>query len=61
MFKKAVKFFRDVKSEMKKVAWPTKNELVAATVVTFFFVAILTVYIGAIDSLMSKFITLLLR
>ncbi|MDD5614517.1 MAG: preprotein translocase subunit SecE [Candidatus Omnitrophica bacterium] len=61
MFKKIGGFFSDVKTEMKKVSWPSKGELVAATVVTFFFVAVLAVYVGAIDLLMSRITTLLLK
>jgi len=61
MFQKVSKFFQEMKLEMKKVTWSSKNELIAATTVTFFFVAILAVYIGVIDLLLSKLVTLLLK
>ncbi|MDP8233337.1 MAG: preprotein translocase subunit SecE [Candidatus Saelkia tenebricola] len=61
MVKKIAKFFQEMKLEMKKVSWSSKSELIAATTVTFVFVAILAVYIGVIDLLLSKLVTLLLK
>ena len=61
MIKKIAKFFQEMKMEMKKVSWSSKNELIAATTVTFVFVAILAVYIGVVDLLLSKLITSLLK
>ena len=61
MFGKFSQFLRDVKSEMKKVSWSTRDELIAATVVTFVFVALLAVYIGIFDFLMSRLMALLIK
>ena len=61
MLKKSVNFLKEVKLEMKKVSWSTKNELITATVVTFVFVAILAAYIYMIDFIMSRLTTLLLK
>ena len=40
-YKKLGNFFRDVRSELKKVTWPSKNEVVSTTIVviaaTIFF------------------------
>jgi preprotein translocase subunit SecE len=56
-------FFRDVTSEMKKVTWPTRNEVVGTTVVvilsTLVFALFLwgcdVVFYKAIDFLFTKF------
>ncbi|MDP8215905.1 MAG: preprotein translocase subunit SecE [Candidatus Kaelpia imicola] len=61
MFGKVKSFFGSIVVEMKKVSWSSRSELIAATVVTFVFVAILTIYVGAIDLLMSKLIGFLLK
>lgn len=61
MLAKVTNFLKEVKLEMKKVSWSSKNELIAATVVTFFFVAILAFYIGLVDFLLSRVVTLLLK
>ncbi len=56
-------FFRDTAAEMKKVTWPTRNEVVGTTVVvvvtTFVFALYLwgcdIVFYRAIDYLFQKF------
>jgi len=56
-------FFRDVSSEMKKVTWPTRNEVVGTTAVvivsTIVFALFLwgcdVVFYKAIDFLFTKF------
>ena len=56
-------FFRDTNGEMKKVTWPTKNEVVGTTVVvlisTIVFALFLwgcdVVFYKAIDFLFTKF------
>ena len=56
-------FFRDVSAEMKKVTWPTKNEVVGTTAVvivaTVVFALFLwgcdVVFFKAIDFLFTKF------
>lgn len=42
-------FFRGVKTEMKKVQWPTKRELVRYTIVVFITVVFISLLILAID------------
>ena len=46
---RAVDFFRDVRNELRKVTWPTVDELKKATLVIVIFVSILGVVIGAMD------------
>lgn len=56
-------FFRDTKGEMKKVTWPTRNEVIGTTVVviaaTVVFALFLwgcdVVFYKAIDFLFTKF------
>ncbi len=42
-------FFRGVKTEMKKVQWPTKRELVRYTIVVFITVVFISLLILVID------------
>jgi len=53
-------FLKEVKAEFKKITWATKKETIATTVVvlaiTFFFAA----YLGLVDIIFSKIISLLL-
>lgn len=43
-------FLRDVRNELRKVTWPTFDELKKATTVIIIFVTILGVVIGLMDS-----------
>jgi len=43
-------FFRDVRAEVRKVTWPTMDELKKATLVIVIFVAILGIVIGLMDA-----------
>src|ERR671919_2675913 len=47
-------FFREVRQELKKVAWPTRRELLAYTVVVLASVVVLTSFVFGLDFLISK-------
>jgi preprotein translocase subunit SecE len=53
------KFFRDYKSEMKKVVWPTRSQLIKNTSVVLFAVIFMAVIIGVLDLLFGFGINLL--
>ena len=44
-------FLRDVRNELRKVTWPTFDELKKATTVIIIFVTVLGIMIGLMDSL----------
>jgi len=45
-----VGFFRDVRAEVRKVTWPTVDELKKATLVIVIFVSVLGLVIGLMDA-----------
>ncbi|MDP3911768.1 MAG: preprotein translocase subunit SecE [Gemmatimonadales bacterium] len=45
-----VEFLRDVRAELRKVTWPTMEELKKATTVIIIFVMIMGVVIGLMDA-----------
>ncbi len=49
--KKAKSFFGEVKTEMKKVDWPTRQETIKYTIVVVTATAIVALYLGALDAL----------
>ena len=53
-FARTVAFFRDVRAEVRKVSWPTWEELKKATTVIVIFVAILGLVIGWMDWLLQQ-------
>ena len=58
---KAAKFLNEVKLELKKVSWPTRLELLNATVVVIVSVIILAVFIAVCDLVWSTIINFILR
>ncbi len=49
-FKRVVSFFREVRIELQRVSWPTREQMVAFTIVTIITTAVLTAYIFGIDT-----------
>ncbi len=47
-------FLKEVRQELKKVNWPTRQELVAYTVVVLVSVTVLTTYVFGLDFVFSK-------
>ncbi len=54
-----VKTFRDMWSELKKVTWPSKKDLIRQSTVVVVFVLILTVLVGLIDTGLSALLKLI--
>ena len=45
------RWFREMRSELKKVVWPTAKEMVQYTLITFLFLIVLTALVWGVDSL----------
>jgi len=54
-------FFKEVKAELKKVIWPTKNEVIRLTLVVLAVSLIMGLYIGGLDLLFTKLTDLLIK
>ncbi|HEU4886978.1 MAG TPA: preprotein translocase subunit SecE [Thermoanaerobaculia bacterium] len=52
-------FFRDTQSEMKKVTWPTKNEVVGTTVVVIAATLVFALFLWGCDLVFYKAIDFL--
>ena len=61
MYAKAVQFLHDVRSELRKVTFPTRKETLASTTVVIVVVFILAMYLGIVDVVLSMVITSILR
>lgn len=55
------KFILEVKSELTKVSWSNRKELVGATWVVISITGILGIFIGVIDLILSRFLGLVVR
>ena len=58
---KPVNFIKEVKAELGKVAWSTRQELLASTLVVIVVTVILGVFIGVLDIFLSKLLSLLFK
>ena len=58
---KILQFLKEVRSELVKVSWPTRQEVVTSTLVILVLTAFLTVYVGIIELGLSKILTLFLK
>jgi preprotein translocase subunit SecE len=56
-YKKLGNFFRDVRSELKKVTWPSKNEVVSTTIVVIAATIFFGFYLFFMDVIFSWVIT----
>ena len=44
-----IQFLREVRGELRKVAWPTRPEIVNYSIIVLFTVVVLTAYIATLD------------
>jgi preprotein translocase subunit SecE len=61
MIKRIKDFLREVKIEIKKVVFPTKDELIGSTWIVIIVVLIISLFLGIVDLGLSKIIGLALR
>ena len=56
-YKRFIVFLRDVKAEIKKVTWPSKNEVYSTTIVVIIATIFFGVYLYVLDIFFSWFIS----
>jgi preprotein translocase subunit SecE len=60
MFEKIRKFFSEIVSELKKVTWPTREELKESTKLVIIATFVVTLFVGLVDQLLTLIIRRLL-
>ena len=61
MANKLIKFFSEVRTEMKKVSWSTRKELISSTWIVVITVFLLASFIGTVDFIISRIINFVIR
>jgi preprotein translocase subunit SecE len=61
MFEKVKRFLKEIRVELAKVSWATKQELVGSTVIVIVLSFILALFIGVVDKFLSVIISLILK
>jgi preprotein translocase subunit SecE len=56
-----VQFFREVKAELQKVTFPTRQETVGSTIVVLVLTTIIATYLGFSDWALSRIVKMLLQ
>ena len=60
-FEVAKQFLREVKTELKKVTWPSRKDALSGTLVVLVAVFIIAIFLGIVDSVLSNAIKELLK
>jgi len=60
-FESAKQFLREVKTELKKVTWPSRKDTLSGTAVVLVAVFIIAIFLGVVDSGLSNLIKELLK
>ncbi len=60
-FNKALQFLREVKVELKKVAWPTRKQTMGSTIVVIILVMIIALFLGAVDIGLSSLVRIFIQ
>ena len=53
---KVIVFINEVKGELRKVSWPSREDLVGTAIVVCIIVAIFAVILGGMDALFSSIV-----
>ena len=60
MFEKIGQYFSSVQTELKKVTWLSKNELLGSTVIVGVFSLIVSIFLFIVDFGLTEFVSRLL-
>jgi len=60
MFKKIVNYLKDVRLEMSKVSWPTRDELLESTLMVMVVSGVLALFLFVVDSVLNRIVKFIL-
>lgn len=61
MFNKIKTFFKEVKNELKKVVFPSRDEVIDSTKVVVVLVLMVAIFLGGIDLLLTKLVGMVVK
>jgi len=56
-----VGFLSEVRDELKKVVWPTRQEIIRLTVVVIAISLLVGIFLGGLDFIFTKLISIIIR
>ncbi len=57
---KSLQFLREVKIELKKVVWPSRNQTIGSTVVVILLVFVISLFLGLVDAGLNGIVKMVL-
>jgi preprotein translocase subunit SecE len=60
-FERTKQFLREVKVELKKVTWPTRQQTIGSTVVVIILVLLIAAFLGVVDTLLSSLVRMVMQ
>jgi preprotein translocase subunit SecE len=61
LFQKIINFIKESRAELRKVTWPNRKQLISSTVVVIITVALVAVFLGIVDLIFSRIVTIILQ
>ncbi|MDD4363166.1 MAG: preprotein translocase subunit SecE [Atribacterota bacterium] len=61
LFQKIINFIKEARTELKKVTWPNRKQLISSTIVVMITVALVAVFLGIVDLVFSRIVTVILQ
>ena len=61
LFQKIINFIKESRAELRKVTWPNRKQLISSTVVVMITVALVAVFLGIVDLIFSRIVTMILQ
>ena len=58
---RAIRYLREVRSELRKVTWPQRKEVIRSTVVVIAATFVVSFFLGAVDLVLSRLLVLIIR
>jgi preprotein translocase subunit SecE len=49
-----LQFMREVRGELRKVAWPSRSEVIHYTIIVLITIAVMTAFVGVLDYLFGE-------
>jgi preprotein translocase subunit SecE len=60
-FRSLRNYFRDAWGEIRKVSWPGRKELLASTITVLAVIAIMGIFLGVVDLVLTSLMSLYLK
>ena len=61
LFRNVINFIKEARAELKKVTWPNRKQLISSTIVVLITVALVAVFLGIVDLVFSRLVTVILQ